>query len=677
MDDRIATGDNADIAPRVTRAPTPPWVDLAPYPRPAQPNPNFLSGGVCYLLDDTQVDLTGAERAWFFRRADLVVSGAGVERAAQFEAVFDPACEKLEIHFVRVLRGDKTIDHTQSPNFEVMRRERNLEQLKFDGRLSAHLSIPDVRAGDVVEFAYTIHGMRPILCGRHAATVVFEWQAGIVEVRHRLRAPAGRVIAARGVRGAPEETRVEADGVVDRRWRGYERDSIKIEPLAPPWIPQCAEIQFSEWRDWREVAEAFAPVYVEDGALPEEIEAEIARIAQAFPEPAARAAAALAFVQDSVRYLAISMGNGGFVPRPIADIWATRYGDCKDAAKLYVAVATRLGLDACPALVNTYEGLALGDWLPTAYAFNHCVVRVRIGAATHWLDPTSLVQPSKLEHLAQPRFGFALPLAPDASALEDMGEEPFLHTLECEERIALGESPETPVQYEWRITQRGWRAEQLRGRIEREGELGLFRSYADSVTRVWPKAKVLRQEIVLDDRGQNVLATLESYSIEEAWAKSAETRMGFSTLDLVMRSQLAKLDPGPRAFPIDLGHIGKLTRRVEIATAIPWRNNPFHKRVEGSVLAIESQFKQLTQQLFELSQTLEIKAWTLPAGEAQVYRDVVAELELSDVRFEDDVAQGKFKGPLKPAESGDWWWWLRIAILAAAAIAWALYNQRG
>jgi Domain of Unknown Function with PDB structure (DUF3857) len=676
MSDSTANSNYADIAPGVKRAPTPGWVDLAPYPRPAQPNPNFISGGVCYLLDDTQVNLTGAERAWFFRRADFVVSGAGVERAAQFEAVFDPACERLDLHFIRVLRGEKTFDHTGSTGFEVMRRERNLEQLKFDGRLSAHLSIPDVRAGDIIEFAYTIHGMRPILAGRHAATIIFEWQAGVVEVRHRLLTPVGRVINARPVRDPPEETRSESNGILDRRWRAYERGIVRAEPLAPPWIPQCAEIQFSEWRDWREVADAFTPVYVETAPLPEEIETEIAAIAAAHAEPAARAAAALRFVQESVRYLAISMGNGGFVPRPIAEIWATRFGDCKDAAKLYVAVAKRLGLDACPALVNTYEGVALAEWLPTAYAFNHCIVRLRIDGATHWVDPTSLVQPSHLHLLAQPRYGWALPLAPDADALEDMGEEPFQHTLECEETIALGDSPDAPVQYEWRITQRGWRAEQLRARFEREGEVGLFRSYAESVTRVWPNAKPVRQEIVVNDREENVLATLETYSIEDAWSKVGDARMAFSTLDLVMRSQLAKLDPGPRHFPVDLGHVGRLSRRVSITTAIPWRNNPFAKRVEASVLIIDSAFKQLSPQSFELTQTLEIKAWTLGPEEAQIYRDVVGELELSDVRFEDDVAQGKFRGALKPGQKADWWFWLRVALLAAAAIAWALYNQR-
>ncbi|MES1197511.1 MAG: DUF3857 domain-containing protein, partial [Pseudomonadota bacterium] len=613
------------IAAGATRAPAPVWVELEPYDRPAAPNPHFVYGGACALLDDTQIDLCGPQRAWFCRRADLVTAGVGAERLARFEALYDPTYERIEIHFIRVLRGAETFDHTQSPMFEVMRRERNLEQLRFDGRLSVHLTVPDVRVGDIVEIAYTTYGMRPLLGDRHAAWIGFEWREGVIEVRHRLRRPEGRDVRTRSVNDAPPPVTHQADGIIEQRWRAMERPALKGEAFAPVWVVQRAEVQFSEWRDWAEVAAVFAPGYFEDGPLPDELEAKAAEIA-ALPTQARQAAAVLHFVQDSSRYLSIAIGDGGHAPRSLAEIWATRYGDCKDKAKHYCAMARRLGLDASPALVNTREGMVLNEWLPSGLAFDHCVVRLRVDGKTYWIDPTNLPQPSPLDQLAQSRHGWALPLAPGVTALEYMGDEPKLHTLESTEEIKIGKSPSEKVEYEWRVTMRGWRAEDLRGRFAREGQIGLFKMYLEDIQRTWHTAAPLRQQILADDHALNELTTSEVFEISDAWRKGENGRHSFNTLDLYLRNTFAKLDPGPRKHPIYLGHVGKMTRRIIIDTAVSWDVTPWKKTVDASTLSFSSELKQLSPKRMECTQTLEVRGWTLPAAEAEQYRNIVTEL---------------------------------------------------
>jgi transglutaminase-like putative cysteine protease len=52
----------------------------------------------------------------------------------------------------------------------------------------------------------------------------------------------------------------------------------------------------------------------------------------------ARAEAALALVQDRVRYVALAMGAGGYVPADAAETWSRRYGDCKGKTALLLVV---------------------------------------------------------------------------------------------------------------------------------------------------------------------------------------------------------------------------------------------------------------------------------------------------------------------------------------------------
>ena len=657
-----------EIAPGATCAPTPAWVDLQPYTIPPKADPRFIAAGLCVLLDDSQIDLCGPERAWHYRRAEIITAPAGAERAAQFTVAFDPNYERIEIHSIAVIRNGQRIEHSGTANFDVLRRERNLEMLHYDGRLTVCVTLPDVRPGDVVECAHTLYGMRKSLGDRHSTFIPFEWEAGIVEVRVRLRAPKTRVVRERSFNNPPAATHTEADGIVDRRWRSVERAGMRYEPLAPPWIIQSALVQMSEWRDWTQVAETYTPLYEDDGALSADVEAELTRIAQAEKTNEGKAAAILNFTQGAVRYLAISIGEGGYTPRPIGDICSTRYGDCKDKSKLFATMARRLGLDACPALVNTRDGPALDGWLPTAQAFDHCIVRLAVDGKVYWLDPTRSAQPSPLPALSQCHYGWALPLRPGVTALERMPDPTPAHTLQIDEKVALGASPDKPVRYEWKTTSRRGRAEWVRNSIAREGSVGLFKSYAEDVGRRYETAKPVRQDVVTDDAQKNVIATLEVYEITGGWIDGGGSRRHFATHDISMRTQLAPLDAGARKQPIYLGQVGQVSRRVEIEMMHDISGfDGWERSVDASTLSFSSKFRKEGPKHFILEQKLDFRALTLPAAEADKYRAIVAELDQSDIVITGGVGKkGMFIGSREHQEEerksfvGSGWAWTVI-----------------
>jgi Domain of Unknown Function with PDB structure (DUF3857)/Transglutaminase-like superfamily len=678
MDQQLRTG--RVIATGASCAPIPAWVDLTPYDAPASANPHFIANGLCVLLDDSQIDLCGEERAWFYRRAELVTAGVGAERAAAFNVMFDPAYERLEVHALRVTRAGQSMEYLDTAVFEVLRRERNMERLIFDGCLTLHVTLPDVRPGDVVELAHTRYGMRRSFGDRHASWSAFEWGVGIIDVRLRLRTPVTRKVSEYRLNNPPEATQTEQDGVIDRRWRTLNHREIRYEQLTPPWVLQGAALQLSEWRDWTEVANAFAALYEEDAPLPTELETEIARIEAAEQTLEGRAAAALRFSQSAIRYLAISIGEGGFTPRSLADICATRYGDCKDKAKLFTAMARRLGVDACPALVNTLDGYALDQWLPSGPVFDHCIVRVTIGDNVYWLDGTRGVQVSPLSSLGHCHFGWALPLKLGVTALERMPDPTAAHTIESRERITLGDSPQARVRYEWRITSRSARAEFVREQIAREGSVGMFRAYAQDIQRAWPKAAPLRQTIETDDIAQNLVTVMEVYEIEDAWTvfdegdKPGRGKVAFSTMDLILKPTLAPLDPGARKHPIYLGQPGRVTRRVEIESVTPHASPGWDISIETPTLVYKNLLRKETPHLLVLEQELDIRAMTMPATDSEKYRAVAAHLEKGDLQIVEMVnKKGEFAVMTdKEAErSYGWIWW---AIWIGLFVAHAIYR---
>ncbi len=87
------------------------------------------------------------------------------------------------------------------------------------------------------------------------------------------------------------------------------------------------------------------------------------------------------FVQN-LQYVSIQIGIGGYRPHSAAEVFAKKYGDCKDKATLMRAMLRVVKIDSYAVLI--YSGdrtFVRADWAsPTL--FNHCIVAVKIGNET-------------------------------------------------------------------------------------------------------------------------------------------------------------------------------------------------------------------------------------------------------------------------------------------------------
>ncbi len=83
--------------------------------------------------------------------------------------------------------------------------------------------------------------------------------------------------------------------------------------------------------------------------------------------------------------------NGGYVPRPLAEIASSQYGDCKDMAAALAAILRKAGVRADVAWIQRGRIPPVPLPLATPDAYNHTIVRVVQDDKTYWLDPTNPV----------------------------------------------------------------------------------------------------------------------------------------------------------------------------------------------------------------------------------------------------------------------------------------------
>jgi transglutaminase-like putative cysteine protease len=92
------------------------------------------------------------------------------------------------------------------------------------------------------------------------------------------------------------------------------------------------------------------------------------------------------WVKNNIRYVAIYMGNGGWVPHTVSSILSNRYGDCKDHAAILEALLAAKGIQSSGALINSGESFKLPKYAVSAPQ-NHIITYVP--SLDMYLDSTS------------------------------------------------------------------------------------------------------------------------------------------------------------------------------------------------------------------------------------------------------------------------------------------------
>ncbi|MBN8808667.1 MAG: DUF3857 domain-containing protein [Sphingomonas sp.] len=377
------------------------------------------------LLRDAQLrfDEDGALET-YWDEAFQITGADGLAKLASVTTSWNPEHDSVTVHRLRILRGGQVIDVLKTQKFSVLHREVNLERASIDGRLTGSLQIEGLQVGDIVEFARTYRHIDPALGGHREADIRF----ASMTADSRLTASWGEggSMQWRAMRGLPEPV-VKRDGETAVL-------SITAPYLATPVLPrgaparfqQADAIQFSDWKDWAQLSAAMAPLYAKAAAVAPDgaVGQAAAKIAASSKDQVARAEAALALVQNQVRYLFVGLNDGGYVPAAAEQTWQRRYGDCKGKTVLLLSLLHALGIEAQPVLVNTTAiGDAVPRYLPAAGLFNHVLVRATIGGRAYWLDGTRMGD-RRLAEIETPAFRWGLPLQPSDATLVRMMPDP-------------------------------------------------------------------------------------------------------------------------------------------------------------------------------------------------------------------------------------------------------------
>ena len=466
-------------------APAPAWI--SPMTIPAA-NAALGDRPVQALLVSNQTLYGAGQQDNYNELAFLIQNGQGLQAFSSITLPWQPDQSDLIVHKVQIIRGGQLIDLLAGHPFTVLRRENNLESAMLDGVLTAVMQPEGLAVGDTLNIAFTIRRHAGALPLRGENLFFLSYGAPVRHFYVRQIWPSGSPLRWRGT-GIMEQARTHAA----RQGTELVLDLADAEGPQPPGMAPArmalpTTLQLSEYRDWAEVSAVMAPLYARAETLAPNspLRQEIQRIAAATPDPGRRALAALRLVEDEVRYLALAMGDGNYVPATADQTWSRRFADCKGKVVALLALLHGLGIEAEPVLVNAAAGDGLSERLPGVTLFNHVIVRARIGGRSLWLDGTKTGDRA-LDDLASSPFGWGLPVRAAGATLEALPyAPPALPLVEFNTVIdgTSGLTGNVPIRMEQ--TMRGEAATAMRMGLSQVGRDEFIRRFQESMTASMP-----------------------------------------------------------------------------------------------------------------------------------------------------------------------------------------------
>lgn len=323
------------------------------------------------------------DRGKDFRITDYLVlrllDGAGVADFSTVQIPFDPLSEGLFVNTVRVTGPSG--DPVSAGSVDVSYVLDHLEGVGDSQQKVLNVPVPGLAAGCLLEVIYTTR-----LLGKSKEPTFLEFPfSRHLPVRQSALFLSGTDSDLRIVTSPEIEMRTFDAG---RLWVVDDPPVARWEPLQPP----ASEFLPTAWvgdpaAEWPTLASDYLNSIQDRLAVDAAGEVLARKLVEGIESPSERAAVLARYVQTNLTYKAIEFGRRARIPNVPADTIRNRYGDCKDHAVLFEALAKAVHLPAHLVLVRSDGPVQTGT--PSLDQFDHMVAflpEVRGGAFVDCTD---------------------------------------------------------------------------------------------------------------------------------------------------------------------------------------------------------------------------------------------------------------------------------------------------
>ena len=373
-----------------------------------QPDDPFI-----FLLDDGVVRVEADGRITrTYRQVVQILNQDAVEDWAEQSFSYDASRESLRVNWVRVVKPDGTVISDGPSHQQESLAPVALTAPVYSNSKVVRITLAGVAPGTIVDYSYTVERFQQPMPGDFYSSWSVHNSRRTRRSRLVLDIPKSLAprIQERNLHFRPTVTDVGGRKVY--AWITQEVPRVEREPYAGEPDTVYAGIDAAGAVTWSDISHWYAGLAKDRSTVTPALATKLGQVVAGATTLGDSIKAVHRWVAQDIRYVSLSLGLGGYQPRPPAEVSETSYGDCKDKATLFIALLGRLGVTAYPVLLSS-TGSA-DSTLPSVGQFDHMIAAIaRHGAKGYqYVDLTADLVPFGL--LPSPEQGsFALIVHPD------------------------------------------------------------------------------------------------------------------------------------------------------------------------------------------------------------------------------------------------------------------------
>lgn len=538
-----------------------------------------VSDGYLYLLLDRQVNTEKQQS--YSHEIRKIISDEGVQNGSELSIDFDPSYEKLSLHSVKVIRNGQIFDRTKDVEFKIIQPESRLSDHIFVGELTAVAFLNDIRKGDIIEYSYSFEGFNKVFESKFSKFIYYQSSSPISKFYFKLILPLGKDLKIKNDKNLNE---VKINTIGQSReyvWMIEHIQALKIEDNIPDWYDAYESIQVSEYKTWEELQIWANHLFYNEEPISNAIKNKVNELKIINATKEQQLIAALQFVQNEVRYVGIETGEYSHKPESPNKIFNQRYGDCKGKTVLLCLLLNQLGIEAYPALVNSYYRESIANFLPAPEDFNHCIAKVKFNNHNYWLDPTISYQHGSLENHYCPLYGKALVVNDNSKGLSDVVtvSQGFTKVIE----VFVIKDTINPVQLDVYTDYFGRDADFFRSNFASSGRTNLEDNFLKFYESKFPEIASLKPIEIFDDTLKNKINTVEKYQIKNLWERtdSSSNKIEAYFYADIIRSLIHDPSTNKRVTPFALNHPKNFEEDIKLVLWEKWDIKEKQKRIKN------------------------------------------------------------------------------------------------
>ena len=530
-----------------------------------------------YLLDDGVLRFEPDGRGTrTYRQVVQVLQPDGVETWAERSFSYDPEHERLTVNWLRVVKPDGTIVSDAPVLTQDADVPAAMNAPVYTRRKVRRFSLSGVTPGTLVDYSFTTEELTPWLNGDFYRSWLVSTGFYTRRSRYLVDLPAGfkpHLVETNSHRLFAERT---AAGRRVYSWTAQDVPRPKVPLFAADSNDQVMAIELGGAIGWADIGRWYARLARGRYATTPALVAKLGELVAGSATLDDSLRAVHRWVAQDIRYVSVALGLGGYQPRAPDDVIVTGYGDCKDKATLFIALARRLGLTAYPVLLNA--GGSVDRRVPAIEQFDHAIAVLERPSGRVYVDLTSDLTPlGELPPSDQGQFGLVVRddgRSEEVTLPENAPAENGA-TITLEGKL----NPDGTLDGSYREVYRGTQQYGLRSNLTPAIDAAARERLAGAIaTRLFTAASGDSLKIT-DGRDLSVPPSL---AVRIRGGRAAKpTGGGLMVLELPISSLASLADlakrlenEGPRTYPIDAAKVlGPMVRRAEFHLELPehWR----------------------------------------------------------------------------------------------------------